>query len=362
MITINTIKVSQPIGDFYMASMSASLIKNIAEVRRRQASNHRILDSILGVQRDLKLKKVSQIRDYSHNPDAVFPTPIIIAVDEDEENNINIEDKGGNLYQFKLNEHIVGEIIDGQHRIEGITASDDTLNFELPVIFMFGLSLENRAYVFTSINSTQTPVSKSLIFDLFGYTKERSPQKTCNFIIKKLNETEGSPLYRSIKMLGNKSSSLEIISQGSFATYLLSLISKDGNKDLIDIKQNKKLIDDDDLSLRNYYLNDDDESIYKIVSNAFTSIKNTFKEEWNNRKFILTKTTGIGGLFKALNEIIREGKGRKDISIEFFNNKFVKFKHQLQTENVKLTSDFFSSNEAGQNKLKNYIIESIYQK
>src|SRR5205085_2676335 len=99
-------------------------------------------------------------------------------------------------------------------------------NFELPVVFMLDMEPQDRAYVFSIINSKQTPVSSSLIFDLFGLAQYRSPRRTCHEIARALNAKEGGPFFQTLKMLGQKTLPTQSLTQGSFSKYLLKLISR----------------------------------------------------------------------------------------------------------------------------------------
>ena len=87
----------------------------------------------------------------------------------------------------------IGEIIDGQHRINGLKESGLASKFSLPVVFMVDLDSYQKAYVFSVINSKQVSVPSSLIYDLFALSKNRSPFKTCHEITRALNRSENSP-------------------------------------------------------------------------------------------------------------------------------------------------------------------------
>ena len=71
----------------------------------------------------------------------------------------------------------IGDVLDGQHRLLGLEDSGVENDFQLPVVFMFGLTAEEKAYVFSIINSKQTKVNASLLYDLCELMDRRSPQK-----------------------------------------------------------------------------------------------------------------------------------------------------------------------------------------
>lgn len=346
---IAIIKIVQPIGTFYISALNAEIVCRITTVERREYDNEN--NTSMGIQRAISTKRVNEIAKYTNDPDATFPTPIIISVNDIESNNL-----GEDFFEFDENS-IVGEIIDGQHRVEGLKKSDKRGEFTLPIILMFNLQEEDKAYVFSIINSKQTQVTKSLIYDLFSVSESRSPQKTCHELARLLNTDEESPFYRRLKMLGAKNYQEASLSQGSFIRYLMPLISKKPDEDYVDIKLRKDLSDDSSIPLRYYFINNEDGVIYKILLNVFKALKDTFPNEWNNPdKYILSKTTGYGALIGALKILVKEGRENKDLTYEYFRNIFEDFKNRLEENNQKLTSEFFKSNEQEQNRLTKLIL------
>lgn len=351
MTRINLMSVTQPIGTFYMSVLPANIIDSITIVRQRKYDQKS--QSFVGIQRKDVTGRIKEISEYCSDPEATFPTPIIIAVQENASYTLE-----GDSLQFNENEKL-GEIIDGQHRILGLKESKVMEKFSLPVIFMFGLTEEEKAYVFSIINSKQTKVSMSLIYDLFEVSTKRSPQKTCHDIAKILNADEKSPFYTRLKMLGEKQNEFESLSQGSFVKYLLPLITKNPDKDTLDLKQNKQLIDDPQIPLRYYFIQNRDEIIYKIIFNLFSALKETFEEEWNNPDiYILSKTTGYGAVLMAFKELYQVGAAENDLTNFFFHKVFENLRNQLKIDGKRLTSNDFPSNQQTQRKLANLIIAS----
>lgn len=346
---IPIIKIEQPIGIFYISALKAEIVCRITTVEKREYDHDNAIGK--GVQRAISGKRVNEIAKYTNDPDATFPTPIIISIN-DIESNILSDDF------FEFNEDsIVGEIIDGQHRVEGLKKSSTLSEFTLPVILMFNLREEEKAYVFSIINSKQTQVTKSLIYDLFSLSESRSPQKTCHELARLINSDENSPFYRRLKMLGAKDNPDASLSQGSFIKYLMPLISKKPDEDYVNIKLNKKLIDDEAIPLRFYFINNEDEIIYKIILNAFGALKDTFPTEWSKPdEFILSKTTGYGAVIGALKVLISEGRSNKDLTYDYFKNVFTNFSERLKNKGYKLTSEFYKSNEQEQNRLTRDIL------
>lgn len=346
MIRIPLLEIRQPIGLFFLTAMPAEMILKVTEIRRRKDGE--------GIQRKSSQKRIKEISQYCSEADATFPTPIIIAVDDKPERSIT-----ANCFEFTDTE-IIGEVIDGQHRLLGIQRSGMIEQFTLPVVLMFGLTEEEKAYIFSIINSTQTRVSMSLIYDLFDVAKKRSPQKTCHEIARLLNSDESSPFFRRLKMLGTREDELASLSQGSFIQYLMPLISNNPEEDARLLKANKYLPEDAGCPLRSYFLREQDERIYKIIFNLFSALQDVFPEEWNNpQDSILSKTTGYGAVMKAFPDLYKLGIKQGKLSREFFTNGFQAFKMELSQRDLKLSSAYFASGEQEQKRLADIIVKSM---
>lgn len=343
------IQINQPIGTFYVTSIDASVLAKIATVDRRNENPD-------AIQREQSESRIREIAKYCGDSDATFPTPIIIAVDDNatieiDENYITIDENS-----------LLGEVIDGQHRLGGLKSSNFLTRFQLPVVLMFNLIPEEKAYVFSIINSKQTRVNMSLIYDLFALSTKRSPFKTCHETARALNKEPDSPFYNRLKMLGKREEGQELasLSQGTFIKYMLELISKNPDDDTQKLKNGEQLQDDDRFVLRDYFIHEKDSVILKIMFNLFTAVSQVFNLEWNSPDmFILSKSIGFGAIIKSFPVIYRKGEEENDLSIEFFCRIFEQFKKHLTETKVELTSSHFGSNEQARTKLANLIVESI---
>jgi DGQHR domain-containing protein len=346
---IKYLKIEQPIGTFYLTTMYASTLARVATVERR----HENPDA---VQREQSIARIKEIAKYCGESDATFPTPIIIAVKEDADVRID-ED-----YILFNEDDIIGEVIDGQHRLEGLKASNYLSKFQMPVVLMFNLNPSQKAYVFSIINSKQTRVNMSLINDLFALSDKRSPYKTCHETARALNIDKDSPFSNRLKMLGKKEDNQDLasLSQGTFIKYLLELITKNPDEDTRKIKNNELLEANDKLVFRQYFIDNQDTVIFKIVLNLFNGVRDAFEEEWQNpNEYIISKPIGFGSVIKAYPIIHKIGVSQNKLTREFFKDVFIEFKDSLESKEIKLTSDFFGSNEQARTKLSNLIIESI---
>lgn len=342
--------VEQPIGVFYIASIPADiLLKTLKNVHRSMGGD--------GVQRDASKSRIKEIASFCSNTDSVFPTPIIVSV----YNNIVELDEEYNKISFDDNT-IIGEVLDGQHRLLGLEDSDNSSHFNMPVVFMFGLTPEEKAYIFSIINSKQTKVNQSLLYDLFELTSKRSPQKTAHEIARSMNSMQESPFFNRLKMLGTKDvgQDLATLSQGTFAQSIMLLFSKHPNKDKERLYNDEPIDSEDGTVLRIYFYKERDEVILKVLLNCFTALSKVFSEEWGTpSKYILCKTTGFRGVIKSLPSIIRKGIEYRYLTEDFFNSYFLKVKERLRDKGKSLTSQDFGLGEAAQNDLAGCILEPL---
>lgn len=330
-IKLNYIEIKQNIGTFFLCKMTPKQLHSVAN-----SDLSRYSDTEKGIQRDISKARTKEIEVYLKNNDATFPNTIIICV----------SDNPANTYPFYeldtkakilsiLSEKGVANILDGQHRLSGL--SEDNTDFELPVAIFLDLSLGEQAKIFSKINSTQTKVSLDLVYDLFGMVEERSVEKSSYAIVKSLNSEETSPWYKKIKTLTERKGDL---AQGSFAKYI-----------------DKELIGSGKI-LENLFKENRDKDLLTMLNNFFTGIKNVFPDEWENIPplFILTKTTGFVGcmsFFKDLIKIARHQK--KGLTLEFCESKIISSKDYF----LKLDSVNYESGAKGQNKIRDILRKGL---
>ncbi|MFS9251477.1 DGQHR domain-containing protein [Streptococcus infantis] len=339
---IKVIEITQPIGTFFIGKINSNDLIQSSFVRRRGYDKE-------GVQRDISIKREMEIESYCKDPDATFPTPIILAVDS----SICSLKNDDTLIEYEDDNYIF-EIIDGQHRVGGISKANNQTGFscELVVVLMFDLTEEEKAYVFSTINSNQTKVDKSLIYDLFELSTKRSPLKTCHYIARIMNSKNTYPFYQKLKMLGKKEHGLNTLSQGTFVKGLVELISKNPQEDMIRIKNGDELLQDEKLPLRNLFINEKDDIILKILKNYFTAVSVVFEKEWNSNDYILTKTTGYLALMKAFGKFYNFGIEQGRLDEEFFVSIFKGIKNIFKHKHIQLISEEFQAGGVGQNRLK----------
>lgn len=351
---ISVIPFDQPAGSFLLAAMSASDVIRISRADPRKFDKI-TMDTIGGIQREPSGKRIREIAEYAHTVDATFPTPIILALDSGSYSlNGNYLDISGDG---------IADIVDGQHRVLGLKNSGKADDFIIPVVFLLDAIEEQKALIFATINGKQTKVPASVIYDLFGVTNTRSPQKTAHELARALNSTTGSPWYNKLKMLGKKSTgSAETLSQGTFIKFLLPHISSDPVADMDLLKRGKEPPPREGCIFNEYFRKDKDSTILKILMNVFQGAKDTWSVEWQNPSLsILTKTTGFSGIMTALPELVKKGKSQNDLSIIYLKNVFKAVKESMTRNNISLTSEYFSSSASGEAAFRDIILVAVRQ-
>lgn len=347
-ISFQVIKISQPLGDFFIGNIKARDLVKIAytDVRRIEGEEREV-ERYLGIQRPLDKIRVAQIRKYLESPDAAFPTGIILAIDQNcaeiEQDNLLVI----KAYQAENSENSitidkVAKVLDGQHRIAAFINEagkyDESLNnhfqdFELNVVIFIGLDIDEQANIFATVNLAQTKVSRSLVYDLEGLAKSRSPFKTCHQIAVALDSADQrSPLYHRIKRLGVKTKGrdeLEPLTQAVFVESVVKLISADPFRDRTLYMKGKtpnyanqnELIK---LPFRNLFIGEKDKDIALILFNYFTSIQNKWPIAWkeiDKEGNILPRSNAFKALIRFLRlayiTIVRNETGRIPTVKEF---------------------------------------------
>lgn len=285
------VSFSQPGGDFYACGIRADKIVHRLEVHRRS-------ERASGIQRDENVKRVRSLTTYLESESAILPTPVIVSVYDDK---VQVHQSHISLQE---GDDMVGHVLDGQHRILGLKdlPPQRLEEFELLVIFVFGVDDYAQATIFSTINSNQRQVSKSLIYDLFGLSDTRSKERTGHEICRSLSEDPDSPFYRKIKLLGKKVEDTETLSQAAFVDELLRVMKVPHNAFL------------------DFYNNEEDWAIRKVMANLFGAIKSEQARFGNQVPHdFFFKTTGYGGVMRVLPKLLNLGKSKGSLGEEFFS-------------------------------------------
>lgn len=309
-VRIKILPVNQPIGDFFVGTISAQDLAFIAyaDTRRKE---RREVEIYTGIQRELSKSRQQEIKQYITSHGATFPNAFIISI------------KGSDIISITNDEMLVNRtektasIIDGQHRLSGFT-SENWNGFQQLIVTIFtDLPVEDQAMIFATINIKQTKVNSSLVFDLFELTTRRSPEKTAHDIAKALNSQVGSPFYREIKLLGRRDEEYKgSITQGTFIKELLPRICSNPEEIRSRLKQGKMLSPNDPENAKcifwRFFAEEEDAAILKILLNFFGAVEDVFGGEWRDRGSPLGRTIGFTALMRTMTDIVKSALDEKD--------------------------------------------------
>lgn len=348
------IPFNQPAGNFLLTVMKADDIIRISHADPRRFDPE-TLATMGGINRFISQCRVDEISEYAKTVDATFPTPILLALQDD-----YYELQSDNMLYID-EAKCRADIVDGQHRVRGLEKSGHAHEYSLPVVFILEPTREQKALMFATINGKQTKVPASLIYDLFGITETRSPQKTAHEIARALNSMPDSAWYRRLKMLGTKTpGSSETLSQGTFVKQLLPNISADPVDDMNRIRKGDHPIRQPDLIFNEYFYDNKDAIILKVLLNYFKAAKNTWPCQWDDpTSSILTKSVGFTGLMMALPRIYQAGHKKNSLKVEYFEGVFQSSRRLLEAQGRELTSKHFSASSSGAGNLRDLFCEAI---
>ena len=215
-------------------------------------------DTIEGaVQRVLNKRRISSIKDFILEGNMFFNTFILNWTDR------NFEIKFENDKMLVPMISAAAQVIDGQHRLEGLKMAVDE-NSEIGeqsivVVMVQNLSTKDAAKIFLNINTEQKPVPQSLVYDLFGEIKDSTSNIVrATDIANELHRDINSPYYQCIRLPGS--------SQGVGKVDLSTVVNS--LKSYIDVS-----------GIFTRYNLEDFESQYRVISNFFSAIKTFYAQE-----------------------------------------------------------------------------------
>ncbi len=353
--------VSQPLGDFYIASIPAKELVNITYFDvRRVMMEERDVEKYLGIQRKLNAARVKQIVTYINTVDAVFPTAVIIAVKgKCVEINQNIMTLS-NYLDGEESDHIyyrnIARVLDGQHRLAGLEEYQGN-SFDVNVSIFVDADISDQANIFSTVNLAQTKVNKSLAYDLYELMKTRSPQKMCHNVAVTLDKESGSPFHKKIKRLGiaTDGRSGETITQAAFIEPLLKYVSVNPqiDRDLYLRQKRPEKIAEELLSkhlFQHMFVDNKDFEITDIVWNYFEAIKRRWPRSWESRERsqILNRTNGYRAFMRLLSPIYLDNWEYGHVpSVDQFLNVL----NRIHVEDNAFSTDNYGLGAGGENSL-----------
>lgn len=380
-ISLPVLKVRQPIGDFFIASISAEELVRISyRDVRKLVENEGDFEKYLGIQRPISTKRINQIKAYITASDATFPTAVILSIDEKCAEYEAIDNGADNIGKLLLKPFIstdgaeddipmerIAKVIDGQHRIAAFIDENgnwclpfDERPFDINIAIFIGADVAQQANIFATVNLAQTKVNRSLVYDLTELAKTPSPHKTCHNVAVALNSERTSPLWQRIKRLGTATPGRkkEPITQAAFVEALLPFISKNAAQDrnlLLDGKKLKRAtqVELEATPFRNMFIDEKEVDIAEILYNYFSAIREKWPKSWGE----IEKTGNLlpkSNAFKAFMRFLKE-----DVYADAVNREFGKiptskdftfyFQHAELTDD-NFTVENFAPGSGGQSK------------
>ena len=330
-VQFSVMRISQPIGDFYVGKMSARDLIDISWFDIRRLAGDSDLDQYLGIQRKVNPTRVSEIKKYVGLTDATFPTAVILAVEGKcaELHELDLADEDGTFFTMKLVNYPgdpsdpdtmlfkgIARVLDGQHRISGLRESSiDLDSFEVNVCVFVDADIADQASIFATVNLAQTKVNRSLVYDLMSYSKSRSPERTCHAITVTLDQVEESPFFSRIKRLGVSTAGRfgEVLTQATVVKSLLPYISNDVLKDR-DIGKRlgnwpkNESYDQERLLFRKWFIEGNDQQIVRQIMHYFEAVKRRWPDAWKStdRGNMLPRTNGFRAFMSFLRPAYNE--------------------------------------------------------
>lgn len=358
-------RVRQPIGEFYVGAIAAKRLCDITYVDVRRIKGEREFETYLGIQRRLDEKRANEISQYVNTVDACFPTSAIIAVKglcaqfDDAKREMTFapyvpveRDEQGIPYSE------IAKVLDGQHRIEGLKKFTGE-SFDVNVCIFIDADLAEQAYLFTTVNLTQTKVNKSLAFDLFELARSRSPQKVCHNVAVALDGDRRSPLFQRIKRLGIATPGRygETLTQATFVDALMPYLTGNAMVDRDTYKRNKTPAKMDAVQgrhfiFRNMMIEERDTDIAEILMNYFSAVRERWPAAWDatGAGMMLNRTNGFRSLMRFLrNAYLFLGAPGEVPS----KQKFVEVFQRIEMDDQDFNTDNFPPGTSGEARLYN---------
>jgi DGQHR domain-containing protein len=198
-IVVPYVTAKQQGKTFFVTSLTAVDVVRISYVARRG-----VHDEEGAVQRLLNPARINGIRDFVLSGGS-FPVSLVL--------NWSDTATAPRVRAGKLviqNSPRSAQIIDGQHRVLGLAAAIEKnkalAKLELPVTLYSGLSTQECADIFLSINTEQKPVHRSLVFDLYkvasNYIVDPAALRAGD-LASELNERKDSPFLDYVNFPGS---------------------------------------------------------------------------------------------------------------------------------------------------------------
>lgn len=361
------LRVDQRLGTFYVVVLPAELLLQVAASDRMRATLKEDGSgyTLEGTQRIIQDKRLNEIADYINRVDSSFPNSIIVAANYDLETGLDqgeleymsseedgkpldtsrvwtVTEADGGCHTLTIpSSDKLAAIIDGQHRLFSFARADVAAMKDMSLLCSVFIDLPKalQAQIFATINSTQKRVDRSLTYELFGYNVSDedegfwTPDKLAVFLTRRLGTDAASPLQGRIMVAPKRDDALEELAEKArwrvstavIVDGILRLYSSNPKRDANlmrkdEARTRRELLSGpkDKTPLREFFIEENDALIYKIVLNYLKASEDVFWSHASENSFIF-RTIGVQAIFDILRKIVVHSLEVKDIRVEYFS-------------------------------------------
>jgi DNA sulfur modification protein DndB len=276
-VSLAALSVKQKKHSLILTKMRADDLVRISYVAARGDSQEKN-----AVQRILSRPRISGISEFAKNG-GDFPVSIVL-------NWVNKEHKL-TLSNSKLKltlEPRSAQLLDGQHRVEGLREAMKTdtaiKSIELPIAIYQNLSAQDCADIFLSINTEQKPVSRNLVYDLYGLASDYvrdDDALAARKVADELNERDDSPYKDMIRYPGPGKVKTGI-ALSSIAGVLKPLLAVNGAFDQVGVSGDMR------------------EERVEIILNWLKVIRHAYGTQWTDKGNVFRYASGFWGAMEFL--------------------------------------------------------------
>jgi DGQHR domain-containing protein len=377
-VNFPVMRITQPIGEFFVGKMAAKDLIDIAWFDIRRLKGGSDLDEYMGIQRKISDERVKEIAQYVTLTDATFPTAVILAVEgrcatlspilqgtsSSEFFNMTLKNSPGELDdENTLLFRGIARVLDGQHRIKGLKESlHDLSDFEVNVCIFVDPDIADQASIFATVNLAQTKVNRSLVYDLLSYSKSRSPERTCHTVTVTLDQSEKSPFYCRVKRLGVSTEGRfgEVLTQATVVRALLPYLTSDVLRDRDIGKRSMNWAsagsyDSEKLIFRHWFIKEHDDKIATQMMHYFEAVRRRWPKAWEEMETgnMLPRTNGFRAFMSFLRPAYNHLKSDEFVKM----SSFLSILEKINLDDKDFNTKRFLPGSAGERKLFHTLME-----
>lgn len=273
MITLKALRFPQSGMTLYLTALS------LGDVRQLRKSKQLVIETfdpdrpiLQGYQRGLDPKKIQQIADFvsrgSDEPGTevllpLMPTAIVLNSRPSPGSMLRFDE---NTSELTITERAILYVVDGQHRIEGITKSKlNEEDFHLPVIIVQELNMVQEAAQFLTINSKQTRVRPDLqLRVLYNFDAENTRRLVdilrvddwkleAQALAIALNDKNESPWRSLVRRPNDQAGGWKPMREGGFIDTLKAVCDRRGPLARVDTSSKEKFLIEYWEAIRQHY-------------------------------------------------------------------------------------------------------------